>query len=57
LGDKTDLGVGLTFLEVVVADLESLQVVPLGVGIDDVLLQLDVGKSAIGIISVLNVAI
>jgi hypothetical protein len=36
LGDKTDLGVGRTFFEVVLADLESLQVIPLGAGIDDV---------------------
>jgi hypothetical protein len=36
LGDKTDLGVGLTFFEVVLADFKSLQVIPLGVGIDDV---------------------
>jgi hypothetical protein len=52
LGDKTDLGVGLPFLEVVVTDLESLQVIPLGVGINDVLFQFDVGDRAVAVVSV-----
>jgi hypothetical protein len=50
LGDQTDLGVGLTFFEVVVDGLESLQVIPLGVGIDDVFFQLDVGDGAVAVV-------
>jgi hypothetical protein len=57
LGDETDLGVGLAFLEVVVTDLESFQVVPLGVGINDVLLQLDVGDGAVGVVGVSDISI
>jgi hypothetical protein len=58
LGDQTDLtSVGLTFLEVVVANLESLQVIPLGVGVNDVLFQLDVRDSAVAVVGVLNIAI
>ena len=57
MGDKADLGMGLTFLEVVVADLESFQVIPLRVGVNDVLLQLDVGDGAIGVVGVDNIAI
>jgi hypothetical protein len=57
LGDETDLGVGLTFFEVVLADLESLNVGPLGVGVNDVLLQLDVGYSAVAVVGVDNVAV
>jgi hypothetical protein len=57
LGDETDLGVSLTFLEVVVTDLESLQVIPLGVGIDDVLFQLDVGKGAVAVVGVDYIAV
>jgi hypothetical protein len=34
--------VGLPFLEVVVANLKRLQVIPLGAGIDDVFFELDV---------------
>jgi hypothetical protein len=55
LGDKTDLGVGLTFFEVVVTDLKSLQVVPLGVGVNDVLFQLEVGDCAVAVVGVDNV--
>jgi hypothetical protein len=49
LGYKTDLSVGLPFFEVVVTDLESLQVIPLGAGVNNVLLQLDVGDSAVAV--------
>jgi hypothetical protein len=52
LGDKADLGVGLTFFEVVVTDLESLQVVPLGVGINNVLLQFQVGDGAVAVVCI-----
>ena len=51
------MGVGLSFLEVVVTDLESLQVIPLGVGIDDVLFQLNVGDGAVAVVGVLNITI
>jgi hypothetical protein len=43
--------------EVVVADLESFQVIPLGIGINNVLLQFDVGDSAVGVVGVLDVAV
>jgi hypothetical protein len=35
---KTDLSVGLPFFEVVLSDLESLEIIPLGVRVDNVLL-------------------
>jgi hypothetical protein len=36
LGNKTDLGVGLAFFEVVVANLKSLEIRPLGTSVNDV---------------------
>jgi hypothetical protein len=57
LGDQADLGVGLTFFEVVVDGAESLDVVPLGVGIDNVFFQLDVGDGTVAVVGVFNIAI
>ena len=60
MGDKTNLGMGLVsrlIFEVVLADLKSLQVIPLGVGIDDVLFQLDVGGGGVRVVCVLNITV
>ena len=57
MGDQANLGVGLTLLEVVVANLQGFDVGPLGRGINNVFLQLDVGQSTVAVVSVLNITV